>query len=206
MKKRLILTESDKKEIKSLYTINEDEQKFDIIDIIKRLMSYRDKSKTDTNLPISDVKISSTDKSSAKEIIDFFKNKGLTPEQSSGIAGNLWVESGFKTKALGDNSTSLGLAQWHKERKDKLIEWCKSQNLDPYSVKGQLEYLWYELNTTEKNALSKIKSSKTPEEASLNFAKYFERCAECNNEMSKTNITRMQYANKFNSEINQGLA
>lgn len=200
MKKRLIITESEKNEIKSLYTINEDGVMSNIIDYVRSLMTSKD------NKPTTKINVSSTDKSSAKEIIDFFKNKGLTPEQSAGIAGNLWAESGFKTKALGDNSTSLGLAQWHKERKDSLIDWCKSQNLDPYSVKGQLEYLWHELNTSEKNALSKVKSSNSVEEASFNFAKYFERCAECKNETSKTNITRMEYANKFNSEINQGLA
>jgi len=102
MKKRLIITESEKNEIKSLYTINEDGVMSNIIDYVRSLMTSKD------NKPTTDINISSTDKASAKEIIDFFKNKGLTPEQSAGIAGNLWAESGFKTKALGDNSTSMG--------------------------------------------------------------------------------------------------
>jgi peptidoglycan hydrolase-like protein with peptidoglycan-binding domain len=112
---------------------------------------------------------------SANEVIKFFIAKGLTAEQGAGIAGNLYTESAFKTGAVGDSGTSKGVAQWHNERWDNLVNWCEDKGFDPYSFKGQLEFLWHELNTTESKALSKISATSTPSDAAHAFAKYFER-------------------------------
>lgn len=112
------------------------------------------------------------------DVIKFFVGKGLTPEQSAGIAGNINQESAFNTGAVGDNGTSRGLAQWHNERWTNLENWCKQNGFDPTSVNGQLEYLWHEMNTTESRSLSKIKSTSTPSDAAYTFAKYFERPSE----------------------------
>lgn len=111
----------------------------------------------------------------ANEVIKFFVGKGLTAEQGAGIAGNIYSESGFKTGAVGDSGTSKGLAQWHNERWENLVAWCENKNLDPYSFKGQLEFLWEELNSTESRALSKLRATKSPSDAAHAFAKYFER-------------------------------
>jgi len=111
-------------------------------------------------------------------IVDFFKKKGLTTTQSSGIAGNLKVESGFDVKAVGDKGTSFGLAQWHNERWSNLKSWCSKKGYDPYSVDGQLEYLWHELNHSEQRALSELKKQNDPAKAAYVFARYFERPSE----------------------------
>jgi hypothetical protein len=108
-------------------------------------------------------------------IVDFFVGKGLTAEQAAGIAGNLYAESKFNTAAVGDGGTSKGLAQWHNERWTNLVAWCESEGKDPYSVDGQLEFLWHELNTTESRALTKLKQTQSPTEAAGAFTKWFER-------------------------------
>lgn len=128
------------------------------------------KSVTNTEFPSGQV-------ASAKVVIDFLVNKGLTKEQAIGIAANLQQESGFRTGILGDHGTSMGLAQWHADRMRNLKTWTADNNLDYMTVDGQLEFLWYELNTSEKSALNAIKSTDTPEDAAYAFTVKFERPA-----------------------------
>lgn len=111
----------------------------------------------------------------AKQIIQFFENKGLSKEQAAGIAGNLHLESGFKTTALGDGGTSYGLAQWHNTRWDNLKKFTKDKGLKQDSFEGQLEFLWEELNTTHKSALNELRTATTPERAAKIFSDKFER-------------------------------
>jgi lysophospholipase L1-like esterase len=132
----------------------------------------------------------------AEQVVTFFKNKGLTTSQSAGIAGNIQVESGFKTTALGDSGTSFGLAQWHKERRTKLTNWCNKNGLDPNSMQGQLEFLWHELNTTEKTALNALKKQTDPKQAAYVFAKLFER-------PSTISSSRLKYAEDIYNNITQ---
>lgn len=108
-------------------------------------------------------------------IMKFLINKGLTEEQSAGIVGNLQAESNFNPSVEGDNKTSIGIAQWHLTRKDKLINYCKSNNEDYKSLDCQLDFLWYELNTAYKKVLDKIRNSTTPEESAVIFASEYER-------------------------------
>lgn len=102
----------------------------------------------------------------------------LSPVVAAGIVGNLQGESGLNTKALGDNGTSYGIAQWHKERRTALNNFARKQNKDVSHLDTQLDYLVYELNTTEKKALNKINLAKTPEQAAIAFMNHFERPAE----------------------------
>lgn len=114
-------------------------------------------------------------KNISKEIVTHLTSKGLTPIQASGIAGNLYMESGFNTQILGDGGTSYGLAQWHNDRKNALFNWSKSKNLDVTKITTQLDFLWYELNTSYKKTLTLLTRSQTPSEAASVFAKYYEK-------------------------------
>ena len=121
-------------------------------------------------------------------IMNFLINKGLTEEQSAGIVGNLQAESNFNPSVEGDNNTSIGIAQWHLTRKNNLINYCKSNNQDYKSLDCQLDFLWYELNTTYKNVLNKIRNSSTPEESARIFAAEYEK------PFSKDYSKRVRYA------------
>jgi peptidoglycan hydrolase-like protein with peptidoglycan-binding domain len=110
-----------------------------------------------------------------KSIMDFLINKGLTKEQSAGIIGNLTAESNLNPLAFGDNGTSFGIAQWHLDRKDKLIEYCNSNGKDYKSLSCQMDYLWYELNTDYKKVLQKIKNADDAEESATIFAREYEK-------------------------------
>jgi hypothetical protein len=107
-------------------------------------------------------------------------SKGLTRAQAAGIAGNMLYESGFNPSAVGDGGTSFGVAQWHNGRGAAMKQWTVSHGYSATSFKGQLEYLWYELNHSESNALNKLRATSTPYDAGMAFCRYFERPAVIN--------------------------
>jgi hypothetical protein len=105
----------------------------------------------------------------------FVEEKGYSPEIAAGIVGNLMQEShsNLNTQALGfDGTGSYGVAQWLGPRKEKL----KQVRPNDYStLRGQLEFIDWELNNTEKRASRKLNKAKTAEEAALIFSKHYER-------------------------------
>ena len=111
----------------------------------------------------------------ADEVVRFFEKKGLSKVQAVGIAGNLQEESRFNTEASGDNGSAYGIAQWRGGRLKALLDWADSQKKDVRDFYTQLNFLWRELNTSEKPALAKLINSNTVESASSNFATYYER-------------------------------
>lgn len=119
-------------------------------------------------------------KGNAQQTIAFFMAKGLTRAQAAGIAGNLLYESGFNPSAVGDYGTSFGVAQWHLGRGAAMKQWTTAHGYSSTSFKGQLEYLWHELNNGERYALGKLRATSTPYDAGMAFCRYFERPAYIN--------------------------
>lgn len=135
------------------------------------------------------------EKTNGVEIARYLIKKGYSPSQASGIAGNIYVESGYKTGALGDGGTSYGLCQWHKTRWERLVKFCEENDLDSASVEGQLIYLDWELKTREKKARKELMKTTTPYDSAYAFAKYFER-------PSKINPKRMRKAEEVFQKLN----
>ena len=108
------------------------------------------------------------------QIVNFFMNKGLTKNQAKGIYGNNMQESGGKHNIVSrDGHNSYGLAQWTGTRKARLFS---KYGTNP-TVNQQLEYLWDELNSTEKNALNALRNTTTVADATKVFMQKFERPA-----------------------------
>lgn len=125
-----------------------------------------------------------------KYVFDFFYNKfynynkqrlgdkessELAKIQSAGTVGNLIQESGLKTGIKGDGGKALGLAQWHPDRQKGLKVLADSRGVDITDLDTQLEYVWQELNTTEKKALDSLSNVRSISEATTNFMRNFER-------------------------------
>lgn len=133
--------------------------------------------------PLNDKKVksikrvvpSNDDKQSLNDsefIINYFVNKGLTRIQAKGIYGNLMQESGGNIQAISsDGHDSYGLAQWTGPRKQKLFEMCGPNP----TIEQQLDFLWWELNNTHKDALRALKQAKTVYDATKIFMDKFER-------------------------------
>lgn len=109
---------------------------------------------------------------SSNDIVNFFISKGLTKNQAKGIYGNIMQESRGQNNAQSrDGYYSYGLAQWTGPRKARLFS---KYGTHP-STQQQLEYLWEELNSSEKGALNALKNTSTVEDATRVFCLKFER-------------------------------
>lgn len=126
--------------------------------------------------PLNDKKVKSIKRvvpsNDGEFIINYFVNKGLTRIQAKGIYGNLMQESGGNIQAISsDGYNSYGLAQWTGPRKQKLFE---MYGPNP-TIEQQLDFLWWELNNTHKDALRALKQAKTVYDATKIFMDKFER-------------------------------
>lgn len=120
---------------------------------------------------------------SAQTSYAFFLSKGLSPAQAAGIVGNLSIESGnfdpnvISGKRRGDGGKATGIAQWHPDRFQNVTKVANNLGLNPLSLEGQLEGIWWELNNTEKAALQKLKYATDPQQAAALVDKHYERSA-----------------------------
>jgi len=124
------------------------------------------KSSNTTKIPINEF---------GKYVVNYFVSKGLSKEQAAGIAGNLQAESNFNPSVYGDNKTSYGLAQWHNNRFNNLIQFAKNNGADYSDPKIQLDFIWEELQTYENKALKELLKTSTAKDAAKSFATHFER-------------------------------
>lgn len=92
----------------------------------------------------------------------------LTKEQAAGVAGNIWVESGFNPQAVGDKGKAHGIAQWHPDRR-------RGINILNTTYEDQVTHLINELKGPEIRALSALKSTNTPTQAAAIVDELYER-------------------------------
>lgn len=103
-------------------------------------------------------------------IIDYFVNKGLTLSQAKGIYGNIMQESKGDIKAQSGDG-SYGLAQWRGDRKRQLF----SMYGNSPTMEQQLDFIWWELNNTHREALLALKRSNTVPQSVKAFMDKFEK-------------------------------
>lgn len=106
-------------------------------------------------------------------------NIGMSKAAACGVLANIEHESSFNHTAKGDNGTSYGICQWHDTRWTQMKKYCSTNGLNPQTLKGQLEYLYYELRTSYKvNVLDKLISypntSQGAYDAASTWCLYFE--------------------------------
>lgn len=131
------------------------------------------------------------------EIVSFFTGKGLTKEQASGIAANLWKESKFDPRAVGDKGKAVGMAQWHPDRQALFKKWF-SKDIRQSTGREQLEFIFKELQTTERGALQRLLKAKTAMEAGGVFSRYYERPLRKDQEA----FERGRIGEQFNQTVN----
>lgn len=130
-----------------------------------------------TGMPSTGI-ISSSETGSPEAAQSFFESKGWTKEQAAGIVGNLAVESGFQTDAVGDNGNAYGIAQWNKKGSPERIanfQKVMGKSLYGSSFQEQLEFVNWELNNSEKGAGNRLRQATTTDDAAAIVDKYYER-------------------------------
>ena len=109
-----------------------------------------------------------------EEAQSFFENNGWTKEQAAGIVGNLVVESGLRTNAVGDGGQAYGIAQWHPDRQEQFRK-VYGKDIRDSSFQEQLQFVNWELNNTEKRAGAAIRATSSAEDAAAAVDRYYER-------------------------------
>lgn len=131
------------------------------------------------------------------------KDLGITKEQSSGIVGNLMHESGLNPEASGDHGTARGIAQWRGDRLAKLKAYADKIGKSWTDFNTQLQFISYELKTTESAVLSKIKSSSSIQQAADVVGMYYERPIDYKaGHTGAINNRRNQSQNAYNANSN----
>lgn len=87
---------------------------------------------------------SSNNNAMAIKIINFFIDKGLTPNQALGICANVFGESGYRTTPMNDESGAYGLFQWTGSRKSALKAFCQKNGFSISNATAQLNFAWHE--------------------------------------------------------------
>ena len=139
-----------------------------------------------------------------KYIYDFLKRElDLNDAEACGVLANIYGESRFDPNAYCidvDGYESYGLCQWHVGRLSALRQYCADNELDSSTVEGQMQYLKYELNTTEKFAYSMILGIPNTEEgaytAGYNWCRYFGRGASSLYEY-RANLSKSKFWPKY---------
>lgn len=101
---------------------------------------------------------------------NFFIRKGMTDVAATGLVANLMRESALNPNAVNGSSGAYGLAQWLGSRKKALFNKYGSKP----SFDNQLNFIWSELNSSHKNGLRMLQSSKNIDEAAMNAFGYYE--------------------------------
>ena len=96
------------------------------------------------------------------------REAGWSHVQVCGVLGNIEQESGFRTTVLGfDQSGSYGLCQWLGPRKRALFQFAEDRGLEVTHARTQVDFLLYELRTTERVAARYLQGCLTPAFAAL---------------------------------------
>ena len=104
--------------------------------------------------------------------IQYFVNKVFMVNFSCFIFGYIMQESGGNISIVSqDGNNSYGLVQWTGPRKVALFNKYGTRP----TLQQQLDFIWEELNTTHRSALSGLRNSNTVEEATKVFMDKFER-------------------------------
>ncbi len=115
----------------------------------------------------------------ARVIMQFLLDKGLLASQAVGFLANIQTESGFLPSAVNKSSGASGICQWFQSRRTAMIQFVGANWKD--NLTGQCEYLWYELNNSEKKALEalrneiRVNTEAAAEQATLVVLYKFER-------------------------------
>lgn len=103
--------------------------------------------------------------------VDNNGNQILSDFQIAGLIGNLIQESNLNPDIVNKSSGAYGLAQWLGNRKKALF---KKYGNNP-TFDQQLEFIWEELNTTERNAFLHLLTTKSYEDSTRSIMDKFER-------------------------------
>ena len=142
-------------------------------------------------------------------IYNYFKNTiKLNTAAACGALANIEKESaGTFSPTIEEFVTGIGygICQWSYSRRTELKQWCNDNGYGYDTLEGQLNFLYHELQTSEKTTLNKLRSvsdtSQGAYDAGYYWCYYFERPAYKENQsVLRGNLARSKYWSKYSGE------
>lgn len=140
----------------------------------------------------------------AEKIWNFFKGKGLTPEETAIIMGNIEAESGYDPAAIESNGEGHGLVQWSFGRKEALLNKAKELGVDWQDLGFQLDFMWEELNGPEKKSFDYLKGKTDIATATEEWGRLYERPHEGSANWERRKTSANEAFNKFKNNTGSG--
>ena len=104
-------------------------------------------------------------------VVQFCKEKlRLNTAATCGVLANIYCESGFRTNAIGDGGTSVGICQWHNGRWTNLRRFAPD---DWQTLEGQLRYMRKELLSGYRATLDYLRNVTDDEQGAYDAAYYW---------------------------------
>lgn len=104
----------------------------------------------------------------ASDLMQYAIQKGLQPYQAAALVAHMEKESGFNTRAVGDNGTAFYGFQFRNDRKSGIENFARETGRDIFDPKTSIDYLLQEMQTSEANRGGRaFFNAKSPEEASM---------------------------------------
>ena len=147
----------------------------------------------------------------SQSVISRLQQYGWSKAQAAGIAANLWKESAFDPKIIGDSGRAYGIGQWHKSRQDDFKKWS-GHDIHGSTLEEQLGFYNYELTQgKEKSAGDRLRRATSASEAGQIVSRYDERPRDQARQMavrgtlatrlgtdSTSNVVSINQTNNFN--------
>jgi len=114
-----------------------------------------------------------------EKAFNFFIANGFTAEQSSGMVGNLAIESDPELDPTTKKGFFVlrGIAGWGSGRYKQLTTFASERNLEHNKLETQLQFLVYDLNKFPRWGLSQLKATKDIPTATKAFGSRYLRIA-----------------------------
>lgn len=120
--------------------------------------------------------------------------------QAAGLVGGFGVESVEFTKlhetGQPEGQGGYGWAQWTAKRRNAFLNWCDAQGLDWHSDEANYGFLVYELTHSYKGFLTKLKRTKTLEDATHLAHREYETPQEVLDGTETSYPKRLRYAQR----------
>lgn len=125
-----------------------------------------------------------------EKVWNFFKSKGLSDNQVAGIIGGKWGETGGsldpkaiesgqpfdEARAMSNQSNyAFGIAQWDGGRRPALLNYAKEKGKSWDTLELQLDFMWHELQTSEKATYDAIIKSDSIRDVAYHWVHGYER-------------------------------
>jgi hypothetical protein len=111
---------------------------------------------------------------SARSMVEWYLNHGLSREQAIGMTANAFRESSFDERAVDKSGKFVGLYQWGPERRKQYEQWA-GRPLELARPEEQMGFSIWELQHTEKQAGDALLQSNDAAQAAERVSSLYER-------------------------------